>query len=423
MRQDRLNFSFSRNNKNPNLFTDINKSYGSERKRLKALFIESDKNQASDYIKDLESTIAINKELIAEMLKSQGTPDSSVNQKLNLENARLLKQVAELTRKQTDTQAQLLMTEQIMKEHKMREEETRLEFEEKRKEFVGQLSKKEYILQHYEKKNRTLEELLGKFAKKEPELSAAMRELETNLEPRFMESVVTENTHLSKKLAESQGLVKELQAQLCVLATENKRQAGTIEELSKVNTKKTEISVKVPSFDLGRMGIHLKTKSSETLHVHKLEETIKAKNVEIALLNSKIEALQKNVKKLEASLNNLFEVNERLNNTLKEVGDKFNQKKNFNKTGTLQINGLLGRGQEEDGGMQMGKTLSRPSSTKQGKKLIQFEKPRREKLRIADFLKQSEKEKKQLLEPQHSEFNDISSIEKPLPSKGEKSGA
>eukprot|EP00826_Nyctotherus_ovalis_P027697 TRINITY_DN21678_c0_g1_i1.p1 TRINITY_DN21678_c0_g1~~TRINITY_DN21678_c0_g1_i1.p1 ORF type:complete len:225 (-),score=77.15 TRINITY_DN21678_c0_g1_i1:39-614(-) len=176
MRQDRLNFSFSRNNRNPNLFTDINKSYGSERKRLKALFIESDKSQANNYIKDLENTIAINKELITEMLKSQSAPDSSINQKLNLENARLLKQVAELTQKLSDTQAKLLMTEQIMKEHKMREEEKRLEFEEKRKEFVGQLSKKEYIVQHYEKKNRTLEELLKKFAKKEPELSKAMRE-------------------------------------------------------------------------------------------------------------------------------------------------------------------------------------------------------------------------------------------------------
>jgi len=414
MEEEKQSNNISRNRRNPNFFTNFNKSYGSEKKQLKALFLENEKNQIQNYIKDLEDTVRINKEIITELLKSNKTNNNDINEKLNSENVKLLKQLAETTKKQTEVQSQLLITDQIMKELKLKEEEVRLEFAETKQEFLSQLSKKEYILQFYEQKNQTLEGLLKKYAKKEPELSVAMKELNTEVNPRYIENVVIENNDLNKKLIESNIRIKELEAKINTITTENQKQAKLIEELNKTATKQP---IKISSLDLSKISRYSSMKNNQASYIHRLEETIKEKNAEIALLYKKIEILQKNTKKLELNLRNLFSTNEKLSEALTEVKDKFGQKKGFNKTGTLKFSGLsIKKLDDECEKLQGGRAQNRSSSTKHGK-AINFEKSNEERLKIANLLKRNEEETRDLCfdEPLQTEFNDISSISKPLP--------
>ena len=122
-KQKRLNQSGSRNSNNQAIFTDPNGSFGPDRKQLKISFIERDRFETGSYVQDLERTIKINKEVIAELLKgvSVATFETNICQKLNSENAEMHKQIAEIKKSQIETQGKLLISEQIIKEIKLKE--------------------------------------------------------------------------------------------------------------------------------------------------------------------------------------------------------------------------------------------------------------------------------------------------------------
>jgi len=290
-------------------------SYSSEERQLKSPFTENNKSQAESYIKDLETTVKTSSEIIASLLENEKKSADQINIKLDTENKNLLRRLAAVTKKQLDTQTKLLISEQIAKDYMSKEEKTRKEFSEKKKEFILQLSKKELILQSYEKRNQILENLLKKHAEKDTELCEAMKELDTgekqNTDSKCIENVVTEKSDPDEKVIESNNRIQELQAELANLTRENKRYLTIIKQLNE-----------------------------NASHNQKLEEDVKKKDIEIASLNGTIEMLQKDIQKLKTDLKNLLEANEKLV-AQKEAASRLEQKEPFNGVGAIRPPGVI----------------------------------------------------------------------------------
>eukprot|EP00831_Metopus_contortus_P047988 TRINITY_DN38937_c0_g1_i1.p1 TRINITY_DN38937_c0_g1~~TRINITY_DN38937_c0_g1_i1.p1 ORF type:complete len:109 (-),score=28.62 TRINITY_DN38937_c0_g1_i1:96-422(-) len=83
--------------------------------RLKGSFLEKEKDQMLEYIKDLEETITINKQIISELLlQGGGVQDKKIIGKLNGENASLQMQLKRVIKERAELQAKLLIAEQIL---------------------------------------------------------------------------------------------------------------------------------------------------------------------------------------------------------------------------------------------------------------------------------------------------------------------
>eukprot|EP00826_Nyctotherus_ovalis_P050136 TRINITY_DN6112_c0_g2_i2.p1 TRINITY_DN6112_c0_g2~~TRINITY_DN6112_c0_g2_i2.p1 ORF type:complete len:427 (+),score=147.50 TRINITY_DN6112_c0_g2_i2:204-1484(+) len=341
-KQDKRHRSFS-NKRTTFIFSDLNdnftrlanSNYEAQKRQLKAFFVESNKDASANYIKDLERTVEINKEIITELLKDkEGMGEGTVCEKLNAENAVLQKRIAEVMRLNEEIQVKLLIAEQVISELKVREEESKLEFDEKRKELFNQLNRKEYILQMHERRYMLIEGLLGKYAKQEQEVFMALKDmnLEMQHEPKCIKNVVVENDTLSKKLVESKSKIAELESQIVALTKENEK--TMCEEKYKI------VQYKVPSLDLSKLK---KYPACNPSYVHKLEETIKLKNKEIELLKSENKSLQEKVKELDLDCKKLFGINEKLGKTLQEATSRFDRLKStsFNKTRMIRLNGML----------------------------------------------------------------------------------
>eukprot|EP01022_Parablepharisma_sp_SALTPOND_P026599 TRINITY_DN64470_c0_g1_i1.p1 TRINITY_DN64470_c0_g1~~TRINITY_DN64470_c0_g1_i1.p1 ORF type:complete len:465 (+),score=75.71 TRINITY_DN64470_c0_g1_i1:103-1497(+) len=324
----------SRNNNGRILLTDVNESYGNERKQLKLSFIEKEKEQNGDYLQDLERTVKINKEIISELLKGDKLQSTykSVCEKLNLENSTLHKQVEEARKGRDESQAKVLICSQIIEDYKRKEEENREEFAEKKRELLDQLSRKEYMLQLHERRYLKVEELLVKYAKQEQEVWKSIKEmnLEINGVPKSIENVAAENETLSKKLIQCQNQIKSLEAKLADLVKENDRKAKLIEDLKKGDKtlKAPSSNARVPPLDFSKLQKYSSTLSNNVAYIHKLEETIKSKNTEIIKLNAQVDSLKENNQKLESDLKQLFGINKKLSNALQEASNKLDHLKN-----------------------------------------------------------------------------------------------
>ena len=336
--------SLTHNSKN-RIFTDLNESHGEEKKHLKASFIDDNNNISKNHMQNLEKSIQINKELISDLLKDSkmGIIEKEVSIKLNLENALLQKQLSEMKEKYSEVQAKLLISEQISQELRLKEEEVKTEFMEKNKEFLHQLSRKEYILQLYERRYTRAEELLKNYARKEQSVWKELKKLnmEIESEPTYIENVVEKNDALNKKLLDCYQRINKLEEIVRNLTTENTRQKEYIEKL--------KLQKKSSLYNYSNIELSKIQKSSaisnNSSYVKKLEDIIKDKENEITLLESQNEYLRKKCKGLEIDMERLFIVNENLSKTLKEAGKKFDKIKNrsLSGIGTVKLNDFLGK--------------------------------------------------------------------------------
>ncbi len=314
-------------------FTDTNERVGLERKQLKGSFIGRDKDQLGSYVKDLEKTLGINKEIISELVSS-APGDAGMKramEKLNQENAELHRQFSKISKERDDSQAKLLICEQIIDELNNKYDESTKEYEEKQKELLDQLSRKEYAVQQQERRYQKIEELLMKRAHNDQEIGKAVKSLNLHMDaPKRIVNVIEENDELARKLHESQQTVADLQERLGDLTKLSQRQTELIEELKR---REAPVAVRcptlaggngttVPPLDFSKLDQYSGKKTNNATYIHKLEESIKTLNAELEVAKTQNAVLMEKKSHLEDELEKLFKINERLSAALREANSK-----------------------------------------------------------------------------------------------------
>jgi len=205
------------------LVTDIDDVSITSRKRLKGIFLEKDKQQMKSYIKDLEKTILLNKEIISDLLSSEASNAVFKNtiKKLNKENSDLQIKVKELIKERDTVQAKLLMCEQMVEEFKSKESDLEKHYAEKSREMLEQLSMKEYVVQSYERRLRKSISLLQKYKEQDVNIRFLLRELaEDGTEKKSMKNMVEENETLLKIMKELYAKIEHFEQELHCMAYE-----------------------------------------------------------------------------------------------------------------------------------------------------------------------------------------------------------
>jgi len=275
----------------PIVFTETSVEAEAGRKAAKVVYITNELNQTKAYIKDLESTLTINKEIITEFINSKisDVQSKKVIESLNRENALLQLQVRNKIKERDDAQAKLLIVEQLAESFKKREQEALKEKEIEKLELVDQLNRKELILQSLERKYERIVNVLKNLSHRDPEINKVMKELKIN---RTSESKVSNVVEINNHLAT---------------------------ELEKERQKVRELTNKIFTND------HSFSKDNETLRkdVKKLEKAISPLRLKKEFVpNRVIELLKEEIVKLTKKVETLYEVNTKLNLALKEVSDK-----------------------------------------------------------------------------------------------------
>ncbi len=312
--------------------TECNDRATRDRKQLKGFFLEHDKAQMANYVRDLERTVQINKEIVSELLSAKATDSQrGVVDKLNRENADLLTQLNKVAKERDDVQAKQLICEQIIEELQNKDCDCDREAEDQLRELRDQLSRKEYAVQQNERRYKMIEELLMKYARNNQELFNALADLNLEFDdaPRKMSNVVDENEDLRKRLAAAERTVSGLQSKLDELASTNRIQAGLIDELKKRETQSLPsgttkvVSIAVPPLDFSRLEKYGELRMSKAAYIHRLEESVKSLTSELEREKTQGGVLAEKNKKLSDELENLFKTNEKLSAAVKEASSKF----------------------------------------------------------------------------------------------------
>eukprot|EP00826_Nyctotherus_ovalis_P043396 TRINITY_DN4563_c0_g1_i1.p1 TRINITY_DN4563_c0_g1~~TRINITY_DN4563_c0_g1_i1.p1 ORF type:complete len:339 (+),score=92.99 TRINITY_DN4563_c0_g1_i1:122-1138(+) len=121
-------------------------------KNPKAVFLERASDQTKAYITDLESSLAINKTILGELVKKHvwSLQEKRVVEKLTQESVMLQEQVKKLVRERDELQMKLLISEQINENYKRREAEMMQDMAIAKLQFANQLNRKSAL-------NKTLE--------------------------------------------------------------------------------------------------------------------------------------------------------------------------------------------------------------------------------------------------------------------------
>eukprot|EP00826_Nyctotherus_ovalis_P059504 TRINITY_DN8282_c0_g1_i1.p1 TRINITY_DN8282_c0_g1~~TRINITY_DN8282_c0_g1_i1.p1 ORF type:complete len:365 (+),score=89.14 TRINITY_DN8282_c0_g1_i1:183-1277(+) len=209
------------------LVTEVDDASVNSRKRLKGTFLEKDKQQMRDYIKDLEKTLALNKEIISELLSAESSSATHKNTitKLNKENCELQKKVKDLIKERDNVQSRLLVCEQMIEEFKCHENGLEQQYEEKAREMLEQLSMKEYVVQSYEKRLRMALNLLMKYKEIDANVNFFLKEMSINGNEKLtMKNVVEENESLIKIMKELHMKLDNFERELFSLATQKTKE-------------------------------------------------------------------------------------------------------------------------------------------------------------------------------------------------------
>lgn len=153
------------------LMTEVSEDNIGKRKQLKVMFLDKEKAQLQGYVIDLKKNLEINKQMLADALASSSCSFKDSLATLNKENMRLHEQLGDIIKERNVCQTKLLIYEQMIEDFKAKEVENLREREEKEKDLIEQLSKKEYLLEFYEKRNRRVEILLLKHSIKHKDIA------------------------------------------------------------------------------------------------------------------------------------------------------------------------------------------------------------------------------------------------------------
>ena len=170
---------------------------------IKLDYNKQERDQLQSYIKDLETTIGINKQINKEMISgmSDNVKAKRIIDNLTKENALLTSQNKKIIKERDDAQYKALINGQLSDNYRQKEKELFNECQEKIQELQEQLNKKEYMLQKLEKKYSEAEKLLRKYAKNDAEIKK-MIESKCISEKGCISNVVIENEHLKNDLSQ-----------------------------------------------------------------------------------------------------------------------------------------------------------------------------------------------------------------------------
>eukprot|EP01022_Parablepharisma_sp_SALTPOND_P026516 TRINITY_DN64310_c1_g1_i1.p1 TRINITY_DN64310_c1_g1~~TRINITY_DN64310_c1_g1_i1.p1 ORF type:complete len:578 (-),score=50.72 TRINITY_DN64310_c1_g1_i1:1724-3457(-) len=289
--------------------TEVTEPSLTARNQIRCQFLEREKVQSQTYIKDLENTIAINKEIISELLSkdSSGHKNKKLIEKLNIENASLQAQLKKVIRERNDNQGKLLISEQIIEDYKTKEQEQLNEHREKQAELVDQLNRKEFILQSFERKYNKALVVLKRFSHKDQEIRQALKELNADLLPdKKISNVVEENENFERQLAEKSAKIVELETRLGEMAEANNRLETLLEDY------------KYRDLGSGKQKRQL-TQAKTTVNTYP-EETLDKER--IMLLEDELE-------KIQTKSTNLYKLNVRLSEALEAANSKINVLKKY----------------------------------------------------------------------------------------------
>ena len=258
---------------------------------------------------DLERTVNINKEIIAELLSnnSQLGKSKKIIEMLNFENANLHLQIKKLISERDQAQAKLLLSEQILQNYKKHEENIHKELLNKQKELIDQLNRKEYILQKTESKYEKALSTLNILAHKDQDARKVLKGLKVDRRSGFkLTNVIEENERLQSELVKEREITMDLAMKLNTVKENPPILTNIITDKSTKNTDYVDIKSEQP--------INLKMKNKRTASV------FTGNNDAIKLLNDKIVKLTDKIKEL-------YKINMNLTNALKQANEQISMYK------------------------------------------------------------------------------------------------
>eukprot|EP00826_Nyctotherus_ovalis_P033794 TRINITY_DN2754_c0_g1_i6.p1 TRINITY_DN2754_c0_g1~~TRINITY_DN2754_c0_g1_i6.p1 ORF type:complete len:361 (-),score=131.04 TRINITY_DN2754_c0_g1_i6:145-1227(-) len=281
------------------------------RKKIKGSFLEKDKFQTKNYLKDLERTVLLNKEIIMDLLSEDKTsvPWKKIIEKLNQENKGLHTKVKELVRERDGVQTKLLLCEQMIEEFKGREAKIDLHYAEKSKEIVDQLNRKEYVLQSYEKRFRKAMQLLIKYKEKDANIRLLLKDLdEDNSSKKCMTNVLEQNETLTVTVKAIHQKIAKLEKDLRELCNAKEKEFDMRDDMDQMRaqiklkegslTQRKSTSAQSLADSLTELVVQIDI--SKELIARSLQK-LKEENLSLVNLNAKLnQDLLKTVKELKA---------------------------------------------------------------------------------------------------------------------------
>lgn len=270
-------------------------------KTLRGRFMDTEKSQVSAYICDLEHSLALNKQIIAELFASDSSKDATgakkVILKLNSENAALQSQLKKVIKERDECQAKMLINNQIVDDCRKREAETARESQEKLAEIVDQLNRKEFFMQNLERKYDRAVALMKRFSHKDQEIRQAFKELAAeSKDDRKIANVVEENELLQTQLSEERKRTADLARKL-EEATKCKEELETIVKSCNAANKYSHTAVHEPTVSAGPKLASTQALEYENAQLQKKVEDLYKLNVKLSetlqLADEKLRALKR----------------------------------------------------------------------------------------------------------------------------------
>lgn len=310
-------------------------------KKLKVRFIDNDKTQMANYIKDLEKTIQINKQIMAEYFSSD--PKIEMNnkktmEKLNIENANLQTQLKKIVKERDEAQGKLLISEQIIENNKAKE----FEMEKKLKDTTKKLDFTEYSLLKTQYFLNKAEILLRKPNIKE--IACFLKELTGSDKILKKSNLIEEKEQLAKQLRDANKKIAELGNRCNELMAANENLNLAINEM-RIGGRCSgpfdiaDVSKKISILEISE-------NSPDSAYIHKLEEKINLDNAKIQGLEQENRECYEKIAQLDITNSTLFKLNTKLSRELqnlngiimKENGGKY---ENRNKSIDLCIKPII----------------------------------------------------------------------------------
>ena len=257
------------------------------KKSLKKSFEKQNETQMIEYIKDLEESLSINKNIISELVNNSNLSRSKdLINALNKENAILQKRLKITTADRDAYKSKLLILSQIFSEYKNDKNDNLKEIQSRMNTVIYEIDRKEYFLQKTEINLKKAIHLLQKYTVIDIAVKKFLAELSvTNKTEVKISSVIEENKALKKKLEQSEKTVNDLGGCLKELIT-SKFPDEIISESTKPLAKKNLTITETAEHTI---------QTSATINENKKEIPIKAKSEEIHIDFDNLSTIRKDI--------------------------------------------------------------------------------------------------------------------------------
>ncbi len=298
-------------------------------RKLKAKFVDTDKAQMAGYIKDLEKTLQINKEIMTDLFAPSTDSKTDAGQKqllekLNRENIHLSGQVQKAIKERDDAQAKLLISEQLSENSKDKEQEIATDCAERERELLVQLDRKEYAVQCSQLRCDRATALLQRYASTHDEVKQYLDSLKADAvgTTQKISNVIEETEELSKELTAAKRRIEDLEMVDHDLRTANEQLTLSINEMKLFGGKPAGAGRTVPGLDLSKVRRPGDKPMTDAGYMHKLEESIMLLSKRTKELETENrELLQKNMQFQNANVS-LLKLNTSLSQELQEIREQ-----------------------------------------------------------------------------------------------------